>query len=92
MPGRYTAYVHAASATGDVTLGSLTGWVVRDRRAGRIGTQSTAPIRVDPSPVDVTGGQKFGIDVRWKGLGLSRRWLAVIDYDDSQRHTYLTVN
>ena len=91
-PGRYTAYVHAASATGNVTLGSMTGWILRDHRAGRIDAQRTAPVRVNPSPVDVTGGQKFDIALRWKGLGLSRRWLAVIDYDDSQQRTFVTVN
>jgi hypothetical protein len=91
-PGRYTAYVHAAEATGDVTLGSLTGWVLRDRHAGRIGTQTTAPIRVNPSPVNVTGGQKFGMTVRWKGLDLAHRWLAAVTYDDSQRRTFITVN
>ena len=70
----------------------MTGWILRDHRAGRIDAQRTAPLRVNPSPVDVTGGQKFDIALRWKGLGLSRRWLAVIDYDDSQQRTFVTVN
>jgi hypothetical protein len=65
---------------------------MRDRRAGRIGTQTTAPIRINPSPVNVTGGQKFGVTVRWKGLGLAHRWLAAVTYDDSQRRTFITVN
>ena len=94
-PGAYTAYVHASAATGDLTIGSVTGWVLdaADRPAADDrNDQITARLSVGPSPVQVTGGRRFGVDLSWRGLDLSRRWLAVIRYDDSDRNTVLTVN
>ena len=94
-PGAYTAYAHASAATGDLTIGSVTGWVLdaADRPAADDrNDQTTARLSVGPSPVQVTGGRRFGVDLSWRGLDLSRRWLAVIRYDDSDRNTVLTVN
>ncbi len=92
VPGRYAVYVHAVSATGDVTLGTLTGWVVRDAPNPAGAGETRRPVKVSPSPVGVTGGRTFEVKVSWPELDTSRRWLAVISYDGSGRHTFLTVN
>ncbi len=90
-PGRYTVYVNAASATGDVTLGALTGWVVLDGADPAAADEVSRPVTVGP-PHQVTGGRTFGVDVRWHDLDPSRRWLTVISYDDSDHNTFVTVS
>ena len=91
-PGLYTTYVHAASATGDVTLGSLTSWVLRGRSHQAVGSEETAPLSVRPSPVRVTGGRPFGLTVSWRRLDLSKRWLGVISYGAGAQQTFVVVN
>jgi hypothetical protein len=91
-PGAYTAYVHAASASGGVTLGSLTGWVIRGPARPAAGNEVVAPLTVQPRPVTVTGGRPFDLQVGWRQLDHTRRWLGVVTYDDSTRYTFVTVN
>ncbi len=91
-PGRYRVYAHAASALGEVTLGSLTGWILRDSTYRAVGDEASAPLQVTPSPVAVTGGRPFGLTLGWQGLDGAWRWLGVVRYDDSDQRTFLTVN
>jgi hypothetical protein len=91
-PGRYTAYVHVATAVHKVSLGSLTGWVLDATSRPAVADEASAPLAIDPASVDVTGGQTFRLGASWHGLALSRRWLAVLSFDDSTRRTLVTVN
>jgi hypothetical protein len=91
-PGSYTVFVHARSALGGVTLGSLTGWVVGRSGGPTDDTEVIEPLGLRPSPVAVTGGRPFGIELSWSRLDPSMRWLAVVSYDDASRRTFLTVN
>ncbi len=92
QPGHYRAYVHAASALGEVTLGSLTGWVLRGTTYRAVGDEPSAPLQIAPSPVEVTGGRPFGLNLGWRSLDGAWRWLGVVRYDDSDQRTFLTVN
>ncbi len=91
-PGHYEVYVHAASALGEVTLGSLTGWLLRGANNHAVGDEVSESLQVAPSPVTVTGGRPFGLTLSWQRLDGARRWLGVVGYDDSDRRTFLTVN
>lgn len=45
-----------------------------------------------PDRIPVTGGQRFGIDLSWRDLDVTRRWLAVLRYPGSDALTLVTVN
>ncbi len=90
--GHYEVYIHAASALGEVTLGSLTGWLLRGPHDHAVGDEVSQPLQVAPSPVAVTGGQPFGLTLSWQRLDGARRWLGVVGYGDSGQRTFLTVN
>ncbi|MEP6666263.1 MAG: hypothetical protein ABJA81_07445, partial [Nocardioidaceae bacterium] len=85
QPGQYDVYAHSASAgLGGISLASLTGWVLP---AG-----GGHHLRVSPDPVTVTGGRPFSLAVSWRGLDTSQRWFGAVDYEDSKRRTFITIN
>ena len=85
QPGNYAVYAHSATAgLGGISLASLTGWVLP--------TKGGHTLRVTPDPMTVTGGQAFNVGVTWRGLDSSQRWFGAINYEDSQRRTFITIN
>jgi hypothetical protein len=83
-PGKYDVHVHAAPESGapaGIARGSVamsarfTGWVLP--AAARSSTASA------PQRIDVTGGRRFTVPVRWSSLDPSRRWFGQLRYQDS---------
>lgn len=84
-PGSYAVYaVSVSSGDGGPTEARLTGWVVTDHS----GQQATTA----PDPLTVTGNRNVDITVRFGRLDKEKRWFGYLDYVDSSRRTYLTVD
>ena len=82
--GSYEVYaVSVSSDDGGSSRAQLTGWVVTDDS----GQEATTA----PDPLTVTGNRDVDITVRFGRLDPTQRWFGYLDYADSSRRTYLTV-
>jgi hypothetical protein len=84
--GTYLVYVVAPDlGSDDPVEATFTSWALHDASAA-------GSVRVAPARIDVTGTQRFAVEVAWSRLDESRRYLTVITYDGSREMTFVTVN
>ena len=82
--GSYDVYVVSVSSDdAGPSRAKLTGWVV----TGDSGQGATTA----PDPLTVTGDRDVDITVRFGRLDPAQRWFGYLDYADSSRRTYLTI-
>ncbi len=83
--GNYDVYVvSVTSDSGGATAAELTGWVLPGRSDGAA--------EITPDPLTVTGDQNVSITVEFGRLDSEQRWFGYLDYADSSRRTYLTID
>jgi hypothetical protein len=83
--GDYTVFVNAhVAGNGSTTTGQLFTWVVD----GGDGDD----LALTPESVGDAPGDAFRYSASWEGLDPTRRWLGVVTYGDSDRHTLLQIN
>ncbi|NUR05942.1 MAG: S8 family serine peptidase, partial [Nocardioidaceae bacterium] len=82
--GDYDVYTHAHTVTGESTTGTLSTWVVPRDGGPQVSLSTDA--------VGESAGRRFRYSASWDDLDPSKRWLGVVTYGDTDRHTLVEVN